>query len=762
MDNLSLTVRAKYTSMPKRDVLEEKISILNEIAGTITLTSNLHSITNLILDLALSFTKARSGSILLLDNQGDLVIHAARGIDPELAKTIRIKVGDFICGKVARDQTPLLVRNIEKNKAIKRKNFKKYKTKSFICCPIVMKDKLLGVININDKINGRPFSKDDADLISILANQASISFEHARLISELRAQASELDERNKGLIDSDIVRTEFITRISHELRTPLNSIKGAVYYLKEKQPSVRERSDFINIVSDETDKLIALLNELLSYSRMENNNLPDRKKLLRLKDILNEAILTKTIHDRISANNIRLSIRNHAPSPDIIGEKISILHALIHVIDGLTKYAGTNDSIDVRIARRRKFVTVSFLLKGKTMPDNELPLIFDERALWYGADVDRTKLKFYLAKKAIESHNGSISAENTSGGFVITLDFLRDPKAYRNAMINQLMNSVISFVADLMSVQKCSLMLFDDRFQEMTIRSSVGLSEEIVRNTRLARGEGISGWVADEKNPLLVEDIEKNSPFRRENSPSYSSKSFLSIPIQLNNRVVGVLNFNNKTDASPFSRKDLYLASVIADRIAHIIGRVHNNRISDDEFKNFAKDLEALSSAEKQYKKKNGHVSDLVLNIMQALKKDEHEIKLALYTSKLYDLGMTQIDRNIVSKSARLSDIEAKIIRTHPFPAVKLIDSVEYNDAVKNIILHHHERYDGAGYPSGLKGDKIPFIARVLAVADSYTAMLSERPYRKAINRKTALKQIRAGAGTHFDPVVVEAFSRVV
>jgi HD-GYP domain-containing protein (c-di-GMP phosphodiesterase class II)/signal transduction histidine kinase len=748
--------------MPKTNVLEEKISIVKEIAGTITSTSNLHSITNLILDLALSFTKAKSGSILLLDNQGDLVINAARGIDQDLMQTIRVKVGDYICGRVARDQTPLLVKNIETTRKIKRTNVKKYKTKSFICSPILMKDKLLGVININDKIDESSFSEDDFDLINILANQASISLEHARLVSELRLKASELDERNKGLIDSDILKTEFITRISHELRTPLNSIKGAVYYLKEKKPSVTEQSEFINIVSDEADKLICLLNELLSYSGMESKYLPDRKKLLSLKDILDEAISAKTISDIISANNLTVQIVIPSPCPDIIGEKISILQAFIHVIDGLTKCAMSDDSIEVRIMSRKKSVKIVFLLKGRSLPDNELPLIFDERALWYGVDVDKTKMKFYLARKAFETHKGIIKAANSAKGFTISLDFIKNQKTYRNAMVNELMSSIIPFVADLMSVQKCSLMLFDDRSKEMTIRSSIGLSENIIRETRLTRGEGISGWVADKKRPLLVQDIEKNSPVKKKNAPSYSSKSFLCMPINLNDKTIGVMNFNNKTDGNTFAMKDQYLASVISDRIANIIGKVHDNMITNDEFKLFAKGLEALSGAEKQYKKKNGKMSDLVMDMMQDLKKDENEIKIALYSSKLYDLGITQIDENILSKSGSLSEIEAKIIKTHPFPGVKLIESVEYNETVKNIILHHHERYDGAGYPSGLKGENIPFISRVLAVADSYTAMVSDRPYRKAVSRKSALKQIKAGSGTHFDPVVVNAFARVV
>src|SRR4030067_877810 len=282
--------------MAKEDVLEKKISILKEVADTIVSTDNINSITNLVLELALNYTSAKTGSILLIDDKDELAVKAARGMDQSVITALRLKIGENICGKVALEKKPLLVKDIEKDDRVPQQGRNKYKTKSFICCPVLMKDKLLGVINISDKKDGAPFTEDELDLISILANQAAIALENARLMCALRSKSIELDETNKGLIEADGVKTEFLARMSHELRTPLNSIKGAVYYLKEKKIGTKaEQAEFINIISDETQNLITLLEDCLDFSRLNTEGYLLKKRLISLNEILHDVLATKAI-----------------------------------------------------------------------------------------------------------------------------------------------------------------------------------------------------------------------------------------------------------------------------------------------------------------------------------------------------------------------------------------------------------------------------------------------------------------------------------
>jgi len=248
----------------------------------------------------------------------------------------------------------------------------------------------------------------------------------------------------------------------------------------------------------------------------------------------------------------------------------------------------------------------------------------------------------------------------------------------------------------------------------------------------------------------------------KKSTSDYNTKSLLSLPITINNEVVGVLNLNNKASGNPFNKKDLYFAGVITERIANLIKKVKNGNFKNEEFKETVICLETLINAKRYYKKKNGKLSDLVLEITQNMECSEDEIKLSIYASALYDLGLTQIDESIILKDQELSAVEQKIIKTHSFSGAGLINGIETDKTVKRTILHHHERYDGSGYPEGLRGEDIPVISRVLAVADTYTALVSDRPYRKAFSRKEAIKQVIAGSGGQFDPRVVEAFTKAV
>jgi HD-GYP domain-containing protein (c-di-GMP phosphodiesterase class II)/signal transduction histidine kinase len=754
---------ASIEYMESENILETKISILKEIADTIISSDNLDSITNLILDLALNYTGAKTGSILLLNNKDELVVKAARGVNATIISSLRLKVGEDICGKVALEKEPLLVKDIESDKRIQKKGGDKYKTKSFISYPILMKDKLLGVINVSDRIDSSPFTEDELGLISILANQAAITIENARLMSELRSKTIELDEFNKGLIEADRLKTEFMARMSHELRTPLNSIKGAVYYLKEKGiNSKAEKAEFIEIISDETDKLITLLEGLLDFSRSDREEDLLKKKVINLNDVLKDVVATKTVKNLLSNKKLSVSQVFHEQLSDIVGDRTRIFQLFINLIEGSTKYSAPGDIIELRTSERKPSVEVALLIKDRQVPDGKLPFIFDSRSLWSWPDISRYNLKFYLIRKAVELHKGTVSTQNTPQGFSIKLILPKNLKEQRDVESKELINLFLSFTARSMGLNTCSLMLTDELTGELTIRGAYGLDEEIVRRTRLNLGHKIAGWVAVEKRPLLIEDIEKDTRIGKKNNVKYNTKSLLSVPIVVRDDLIGVLNLNNKESGEPFDKKDLYLSIAIAGRISHILEKLYKGELKEKDFKIITSGMDALLTAEERYKKKDGQLMNLVFQIMKHMGCDEDEIGLALYAAALYDLGLTQIDDRILKKQEMLTKLEQRIIKTHPISGVGLINHIEYTDTIKKIILHHHERYDGTGYPEGLKGDNIPFISRVLTIVDAYIAMTTDQPYREAISKESAIQHIRADVGNQFDPKIVDAFTEVV
>jgi len=140
-------------------------------------------------------------------------------------------------------------------------------------------------------------------------------------------------------------------------------------------------------------------------------------------------------------------------------------------------------------------------------------------------------------------------------------------------------------------------------------------------------------------------------------------------------------------------------------------------------------------------------------------KEETEDIK---HGAMLHDIGKIGIPDEILLKPGKLTKEEMEEVRKHPEIGADIVRQVHFLKHVVPIILHHHERYDGFGYGGGLRGQEIPMGARIVAVVDVYQALISNRPYRKAYSKKEAIKIVRDGAGSFFDPKIVEVFLNIL
>ena len=127
----------------------------------------------------------------------------------------------------------------------------------------------------------------------------------------------------------------------------------------------------------------------------------------------------------------------------------------------------------------------------------------------------------------------------------------------------------------------------------------------------------------------------------------------------------------------------------------------------------------------------------------------------------LHDIGKVGIPESILCKTSPLTELEWVVMRSHPNQGARIVEPIPFMGEAVEIVRSHHERFDGSGYPLGLAGEEIPLSARIFAIADSFDAMTSDRPYRSALSTETAVKEILAGSGTQFDPTCVEAFEEL-
>ncbi len=128
----------------------------------------------------------------------------------------------------------------------------------------------------------------------------------------------------------------------------------------------------------------------------------------------------------------------------------------------------------------------------------------------------------------------------------------------------------------------------------------------------------------------------------------------------------------------------------------------------------------------------------------------------------LHDIGKVGVPEHVLRKPGPLTAEEWDVMRTHPVLGAQIVAPITFLDGAEELVRHHHERFDGTGYPDGLRGEEIPLAARVFAVADAFDAMTSDRPYRPAMSLERAVEEIVDGAGTQFDPEVVRVFVQLV
>ena len=207
---------------------------------------------------------------------------------------------------------------------------------------------------------------------------------------------------------------------------------------------------------------------------------------------------------------------------------------------------------------------------------------------------------------------------------------------------------------------------------------------------------------------------------------------------------------------------------------AFIIGALSKQReaalrsradISEELNQSYNETLHALVKAlDTRDNETGGHserVTLIALSIAQQMKLDEKQIQQIHWGALLHDVGKIGIPDNILRKPGKLTEDEWKIMRTHPLTGYEMLKSIPFLAPALDVVLHHHERFDGSGYPSGLAGKDIPLSARIFTIADTFDAMTNDRPYRKAFTMEIALGEIQKCANSQFDPEIVNAFLMV-
>ena len=563
--------------------------------------------------------------------------------------------------------------------------------------------------------------------------------------------------------------------VAHEIRSPLTAIKAYTEAMIDSLNNPQApRQRFLGIINDECDRLTRLVTDILDLSRLEAGQRPLRLARLNFGTLVRETL--DGLQPLARARKIDFGIE---VEPTLLPEADPDLmrRLLINLVGNAIKYSPAGGRVTVHASNRGDDWLGFVQDTGSGIPAEDLPHVFERfyrgRAPNDQPEVEGSGLGLAIARGIVELHGGRIWVQalephGTRFCFALPARQLASAHARRIARqiwnrtdLRELFDHTVEMVAAAMDAEIVSFMLVDPDQGDLFIAASRGLEGQKLLGRRTSIRSGVAGSVAAWGRPLLVNNIETDRRFRRLNHPQYKTKSLLCAPLRVQGEVLGVFNVNNKNSCSAFDEDDLAVLSPLVDRVAGAIERAvahpESTRIVEEA-------IEAVRTVTRLKRDclLGGHDAvHLARAMARELQLSESEADLIGYVASIHDLGMIRLQAKVATPD-RLGPEGLKAVETHPEISVAIIRPLEYLSEVHDLILSHHERWDGSGYPRGLAAEAIPLGARILAVVDAFDSMTRPRPYRAPRTREEALTELRNESGRQFDPRVIEALLRVL
>jgi putative nucleotidyltransferase with HDIG domain len=323
--------------------------------------------------------------------------------------------------------------------------------------------------------------------------------------------------------------------------------------------------------------------------------------------------------------------------------------------------------------------------------------------------------------------------------------------------VDELSRRLLGGLCELLAADAGSVMLIDGSGENLRIVAHKGLPD-VAEKQLISKNSSVSGIAMSAGRPLLLQG---RRPGLSGNPSQRLVECSLVVPILRGEESLGVVNLNRAPGSPSFADTDLEAA-------AHVVGTFSAVFATAIEEKSGPKQdslLTTIQALAKTIEAKDpytrGHcdrVRGYACEIALGLGLDEELISQLSVGATLHDIGKIGVPEQVLTKPGKLTDEEYASIKRHPAVGAEIVRPLSLAAAARAAIEHHHERFDGNGYPSRLKGEQIPLSARILAVADSFDAMTITRPYREAMTVNVAIAELVRHAGSQFDPAIVAVF----
>lgn len=405
-----------------------------------------------------------------------------------------------------------------------------------------------------------------------------------------------------------------------------------------------------------------------------------------------------------------------------------------------------------KLSHHQQIHTINLKLEEKLLEIENLNIALEERI----EEIEEANYKIADLAGDLEDKNTTLETA------VARLSTLNKVGLAINSTMesDKIFGTIVKTTMETLHSQIGYILLYDSEKKAFTVTTMLGHDEASAHDTAIpAHPSTIASWIMENRKPLLISNIDNAPQFSRFSLLGYERRSMISVPLAVKDEVIGTLSVVNKTDDSIYTENDLEFLSTIASQASVAISNV---RLYENQQKTYVNTIHALVSAiEASDSYTRGHserVTRYSVALARKMNLSHDRLSIVERASILHDIGKIGINLALLHKEGKLTTEDVDELRQHPNIGMRILEPIEFLHDVRLCIGQHHERYDGTGYPNNVDHSGLLLESRILAIADAYDAMTSDRPYRQALPKETAIRELLENAGTQFDPALVPHF----
>lgn len=691
-----------------------ELQTLYQTSLEINAQADLDSLLPAIVQRAATLAGVESGALYLMQPDGQSIKLVVSHNSPEQGIGFRLNLGKGISGEVAQTGEVMVVENYREWNARLRVYDDTTPLRRVLSVPLKVRDKVIGVITVADRTTAGSFSKEEIRMANLFADQAALAIENARLLERERTRTDELAtlyEATKA-ISSDLALDSVLRTVVEMMAQVSGSDGCTLSILNRERDAVVTLVDYRSKYPDLTDTkgTIYPLSKFPATRRVIETSQPlainpkeqkaDRAELVYMAENKVTALLMLPLASRDQVTGLVELYEEDKEERVYTQEEIQLLQSLT-----------AQAAIAIENAR-----------------------LFD--------DAQRRLRQTTALREIDQAISGSMD-------------------------LHLVVEVVLKHTVSELGVDAALVLLYDSNEGILKYELGSGFRTDALKYARLRLGEGYAGQAALTRQTIYISDLQnRKTDFLR--SPFFHQEGFacyFGVPLIAKGEIKGVLEIFHRT---PFKPDDEWLdfMETLAGQVAIAIDNATLykglQRSNIELAIAYDATIEGWSHAlDLRDKETEGHtqrVTELTIQLAQKMGISGEELVHIRRGALLHDIGKMGVPDRILHKSGSLTDDEWVIIRKHPVFAYEMLRPINYLAPALDIPYYHHEKWDGNGYPQGLKGEGIPMAARIFAVIDVYDALTSDRPYRPAWSNENTLQYIQEQAGKHFDPHVVEQF----